>query len=229
MKLSLVMFKADGQRREFHLSKPISVLGRKTSCDLRIPLSSVSRQHCQVEVRGEKAFLRDLGSSNGTFYNNRRVQETQLNAGDRIKIGPVYFRVRIDGEPSGEEIQPMRTVLSDSAVGLASPAGEAMPGSVDVLDDSGFDPFAKPLEGEEEVIEEAELYDDEDEPVADVVGYHSESIGGSEDVEEDDDFADRWGMNEADDNDQDDEDFDFDFAGADDEEDAIEEIEIDEV
>ena len=41
MQVTLVMFKADGTRRDFPLKKDRIVVGRKNTCDLRIPLSSV--------------------------------------------------------------------------------------------------------------------------------------------------------------------------------------------
>ena len=81
----LVMFRSDGQKREFPLTHQTTILGRKNTCDLRIPLSSVSREHCEIEIRDDTLYLRDLGSSNGTFHNDERVQEAVLHAGDRIK------------------------------------------------------------------------------------------------------------------------------------------------
>ncbi|HEX7008766.1 MAG TPA: FHA domain-containing protein [Phycisphaeraceae bacterium] len=113
MNVSLVMFKADGTRREFPLTRPRTVIGRKNTCDLRIPLSSVSRQHCEIQLDGEQALLRDLGSSNGTFHNSQRVQEVVLAPGDEIVIGPVIFTVTIDGEP--QQIKPVRTILDSEA------------------------------------------------------------------------------------------------------------------
>lgn len=110
MNVSLVMFKADGSRRDFAVTKPRIVVGRTNDCDLRIPLSSVSRQHCEFRLEGEQFKLQDLGSSNGTFRNNSRIsQETLLDAGDEIVIGPVVFTVVIDGQP--DTIDPVRTVL----------------------------------------------------------------------------------------------------------------------
>lgn len=107
MNVSLVMFKVDGTRRDFPVEKDRIVIGRTSSCDLRIPLSSVSRQHCEVRVEGDQARLRDLGSSNGTYHNSVRIQEVTLKPGDEIAIGPVIFLVTIDGQP--ENLQPVRS------------------------------------------------------------------------------------------------------------------------
>lgn len=51
-------------------------------------------------VEGDRAVIRDLGSSNGTFVNKRRVSQTELGAGDLIAIGPFVFALRIDGSPA---------------------------------------------------------------------------------------------------------------------------------
>lgn len=107
------MFKANGTRHEFPLRKERTVVGRTNNCDLRIPLSSVSRQHCEISVADGKVKLRDLGSSNGTYHNSTRVTAATLKAGDEIVIGPVVFTVVIDGRPS--KLEAKRTVLADDA------------------------------------------------------------------------------------------------------------------
>lgn len=127
MDVSLVMFKADGTRRDFPVAKQRVVVGRKPDCDLRIPLSSVSRQHCEIRLDGEQLHVRDLGSSNGTYHNNVRVQEAVLSPGDHIVIGPVVFTVVINGEP--EHILPVHSDMnSDSgATSSATVASEHAP------------------------------------------------------------------------------------------------------
>jgi len=107
------MFNSDGQRKDFPIRKGVLTVGRKNTCGLRIPLSSVSREHFRIEQEDQKLILRDLGSSNGTFYNDQRVQEAELNAGDTIRVGPVTFIVVIDGRPA--EIEPIRTVLAEGS------------------------------------------------------------------------------------------------------------------
>ncbi|MEM9418319.1 MAG: FHA domain-containing protein [Planctomycetota bacterium] len=159
MEASLVMFKADGTRRDFPLRAGSLVIGRKNSCELRIPLSSVSRQHCEITVSGDQVKLRDLGSSNGTYHNSIRVQEAELSAGDEVVVGPVVFTLVVDGVPA--DINPVRTIVASAsshdsgatvspdqplaahdaevAVAADAQADEAMP-TVD-LDDDDTDPF----------------------------------------------------------------------------------------
>jgi len=107
MEVCLVMFKPNGQRKDFPLQNSRTILGRAESCDLRIPLLSVSRRHCEVNLTDEVVSVRDLASSNGTYVNNQRVTEAELKPGDRLVIGPIVFTVQIDGQP--EQIQPVKT------------------------------------------------------------------------------------------------------------------------
>jgi len=109
MAIKLIMFREDGARREFTLPPGPTTLGRKNDCDIRIPLSEVSRRHAEIVVDGHDATLRDLGAANGTYLNNRRIAEEDLDAGDQIMIGPVVFTVQVDGNPSDDAIVQIRS------------------------------------------------------------------------------------------------------------------------
>jgi len=106
MQAVLVMFRNDGERRSFSISREMTVIGRRQDCDLMIPLGEISRKHCRIIRDGESLRLEDLGSSNGTFLNGRRIQESALEAGDTIQVGPVAFVIQIDGVPAEDEMQP---------------------------------------------------------------------------------------------------------------------------
>ena len=106
MQAVLVMFRNDGERRSFSITREMTVIGRRQDCDLMIPLGEISRKHCRIIRDGDSLRLEDLGSSNGTFHNGRRVQESVMAAGDTIQVGPVSFVVQIDGVPADDEIQP---------------------------------------------------------------------------------------------------------------------------
>ena len=115
MDVTMIMFKADGKRREFPLRKPRIVVGRNNSCDLRIPLSSVSREHCEILIADDKIKVKDLGSSNGTYLNNNRIKEKMLEAGDELSIGRVVFTLVVDGEP--DAVEPVRSMIEKPASG----------------------------------------------------------------------------------------------------------------
>lgn len=107
MEVKLIMFKSDGQRKDFPIINPTTVIGRGENCDLRVPLLNVSRRHCELTLAGDVVKVKDVASSNGTFVNNKRVNETILNPGDRLVVGPVVFTLQIDGQP--EDIKPVKT------------------------------------------------------------------------------------------------------------------------
>jgi len=107
MGVVMVMFRADGQRRSFSITKDMNVIGRREDCDLRIPLSDVSRKHCRMIVNGETINVEDLGSSNGTFINGERIQKADLSAGDTLQVGPVIFVVQMNGFPADDDLQPV--------------------------------------------------------------------------------------------------------------------------
>ena len=119
MNVVLVMFK-DGERRDFPLSEPESILGRRQDCHLRIPTKDVSRQHCAVLIQNETVTAKDLGSSNGTFVNGKRIAEAELAAGDRLRLGPVTFVVQIDGEPAEIKPEDVGPLVTDAEPSLAA-------------------------------------------------------------------------------------------------------------
>jgi pSer/pThr/pTyr-binding forkhead associated (FHA) protein len=118
MNVVLVMFK-DNERRDFPLTEAKTVLGRRQDCHLRIPTKDVSRQHCAIIIKNEKAIARDLGSSNGTFLNGKRIAESELHPGDRLRLGPVTFVVQIDGKPTEPASEDAKST-AEPAVGAAN-------------------------------------------------------------------------------------------------------------
>jgi pSer/pThr/pTyr-binding forkhead associated (FHA) protein len=117
MQVVLVMFRGDGERRSFSVARDMTVIGRREDCDLRIPVGDVSRKHCRLVKDGETLKVEDLGSSNGTYVNNQRVQEAWLGAGDVIQVGPVQFVVQIDGLPSDDDLASQAAVAADETAG----------------------------------------------------------------------------------------------------------------
>ena len=100
MDVNLVLFKKDGNTRGFHLPSTVTVIGRRQESDLCIPLMVVSRRHCELNLEKGRLKIRDLGSSNGTYVNGQRVDQAEVNPGDKIRIGPVTFAVQIDNQPA---------------------------------------------------------------------------------------------------------------------------------
>lgn len=77
------------------------LIGRGEECHIRTSSPWVSRQHCIVRLAHQDVFLQDLGSTNGTLLNGKRVVgELPLQSGDRIQIGPLAFEILIHDRTS---------------------------------------------------------------------------------------------------------------------------------
>jgi transcriptional regulator with GAF, ATPase, and Fis domain len=75
-------------------------IGRDPSNHLWISDPALSRQHCLLTRKGDRFFIRDLGSRNGTIVNGMTVDELQLQHGDQIYIGSSVLKFLLAG---GEE------------------------------------------------------------------------------------------------------------------------------
>jgi len=81
------------------LSDGVTSVGRHDDCWIRIKSSQVSRRHCEIFESGGKLTIRDLGSSNGTYVNGKRVLGQQaLTVGDEVTLGAVTLRVAALGQ-----------------------------------------------------------------------------------------------------------------------------------
>lgn len=66
--------------------KPLS-FGRGEEADVKLPDERMSRKHFVVTPREGAFFVRDLDSTNGTYVNNARITEVELQPNDRLRAG----------------------------------------------------------------------------------------------------------------------------------------------
>jgi pSer/pThr/pTyr-binding forkhead associated (FHA) protein len=98
------------EKREIPITKEEFLIGRGDDCDLRLRLSSVSRHHCLLRVRGEEVTATDLGSINGTYLNGQRIRsQSALHSGDELQVGSYHFFLEV-GEGPGIEWRPQAGV-----------------------------------------------------------------------------------------------------------------------
>ena len=83
--------RSGGGRSSYPLNRDRTVIGREVSCHVMLNDNSVSREHSAILKVAEGYYLRDLGSSNGTYVNGQRIQECLLQNGDQVSIGNVQF------------------------------------------------------------------------------------------------------------------------------------------
>ena len=112
----------DGSTGDFPLGD-LTTMGRHPSNTIRLVDREVSKEHANIERMGRDFILRDLGSSNGTFVNGRRVAELRLRDGDEITLGASKLVFHI-GEASGSFSQ----VPGPPVGGATAPIPLANPG-----------------------------------------------------------------------------------------------------
>ena len=84
------------------VNKPQFVIGRLPECNLRIESKALSRRHAQIDVSDGLVTVKDLGSTNGTFVDGKRITEpVELKNGQMLKIGPLETTVQISAEMHG--------------------------------------------------------------------------------------------------------------------------------
>jgi len=81
------------------------VIGRDPACHLRASSPKVGPRQCALVVCADKVLVRELEASAGTFLNGRQIQgEQELHADDRLEVGPLAFGVRIEEDPTQDQV-----------------------------------------------------------------------------------------------------------------------------
>jgi serine/threonine-protein kinase len=98
MRVILDVIQGPLKGRQFVLDRPDSfIVGRSRFVHCPMPEDlALSRDHFMIEVSPPVCELRDLGSTNGTFVNNRRVDRARLSSEDMIAAGQSVFRVVLE-------------------------------------------------------------------------------------------------------------------------------------
>jgi hypothetical protein len=92
---TVVVYGPDGARpRTFRLAASMAV-GRAPECEIRLDDTYVSQQHARIFGKGDRWYVEDLGSTNGTFVNDQRLAApAQVEPGDRIRVGTTVLELR---------------------------------------------------------------------------------------------------------------------------------------
>jgi pSer/pThr/pTyr-binding forkhead associated (FHA) protein len=97
------------------LGRGVLVIGRDPQCDVRLDSICVSRRHCCLTEINGLVLVRDLGSTNGTWINGRRVESGHLRPGDELSVANFAFRV-VEGwyqDPSADPIDGTQVASLD--------------------------------------------------------------------------------------------------------------------
>ncbi len=91
----LVVVKSDTQTGLDFTVRDSTVLGRSQESDIQLEDPYASEFHFRLTAKDERLVLTDLGSTNGTYVNGRRVTApVDLNRGDSVQVGKTVMEVR---------------------------------------------------------------------------------------------------------------------------------------
>lgn len=79
-------------------------IGRKAGNDLVLADEKTSGVHCEIAPEGDRLVLKDLGSTNGTFLDGKRVTELVLTPGDVVTVGRLRVKFRDEQDSAAEDV-----------------------------------------------------------------------------------------------------------------------------
>lgn len=134
MSTTRLVLKKVPQGNEIAIVGSMSV-GRSEESTLRLLEGKPSRNHAVISTDGASAFVEDLGSTNGTFIDDRRIDphiKTKLNAGDRVRFdteefvfGDVAAAPPVDADKTQFRAPPPRKPETEAAAAAPAPAARA--------------------------------------------------------------------------------------------------------
>ena len=90
----LVFISRGPQRGELFTMQPMTTVGTDPTCTVVLQDSYMSSRHCEIKAEGGIWVLRDLKSTNGTYVNDRRVEQHELVDNDFIKVGQSVLKFK---------------------------------------------------------------------------------------------------------------------------------------
>lgn len=143
--------------RHVHLDEFPATIGRHPDCVIQLSLDRLSRVHARLDREGDRLMVSDLGSTNGTFVNHKRVTSaTRLQVGDILHLADHEFRLMTDQAPTeaGRSRTGEETVIGMAALPRDFPLH--MPAFFELLENERVTGFGQPIvtaEGEPFALE----------------------------------------------------------------------------
>jgi transcriptional regulator with GAF, ATPase, and Fis domain len=116
-KLRLLVISGPDQGKQLVLERGTYLVGKAPGCDLVLTDGAISRQHLEVQVRESGVLVRDLGSTNGSFFGGARFSEVTLFPGAVITIGATEVKLA-----TVERSQPLMPSASERFGQLLGPS-----------------------------------------------------------------------------------------------------------
>ncbi len=151
--LILTLAEKGGESKDLTFDKTEIRVGRVRDNDIVLPKGNVSKHHCRLLLQNGQLTVEDLGSTNGTYVNGRKIAETtSISTSDKVFVGD--FAIRVTGgvrtnEPQIGSGPPAYTASAPEAGSLSTalprrappPPPPPRPGSL-YGGDEGSGPFA---------------------------------------------------------------------------------------
>ncbi len=103
-RISLAVLEGKDKGRIFTVERPHVTIGR-SDADIIIDDQEISRQHVAIEMRGPRVVLKDLGSTNGTFVNDVKIAQCEIDNQGEFRIGGTKIMlILIDTE---KDLEPL--------------------------------------------------------------------------------------------------------------------------
>ena len=107
----------DGLETDFVLDE-LNTVGRHPKNNIRLNDREISKEHAIIERRGSEWWIKDLGSSNGTYVNTRRVSEARLQTTDDLLLGSMHLQFVLENpEDTKSSVKDLVTILPQDPAG----------------------------------------------------------------------------------------------------------------
>lgn len=157
----LVVRHGSSQNQEFPLLLSTNIVGREPINDVVFPDPEISRRHARIVSQVNNYYIEDLGSTNGTYVNGRRINSvTRLNNGDIIDLGE-SIRMTFVVEAADEEMPASPAAVESTPTPAVNSNNIPTPGEIPQSLDQALDDL--------EVVKTTALpaFDQKNDPLAD--------------------------------------------------------------
>ncbi len=121
---AIIVMSAGTQVAKHTVNSSPFVVGRDPKNGVALENVGVSRRHCQFTCENGRFFVEDLGSSNGTFIQGKRIRKAEVSNGDEVNVGKFTLLF----EDTGLDFLPVHGRAAGARPGAsAAPAGGAAP------------------------------------------------------------------------------------------------------
>src|SRR6266851_4846621 len=142
--------------QEIELIPDPQTVGRGSSCNIKIGDAGVSSKHAKIWCEDGVFFVMDLGSTNGTFVNDRDVDRQQLEDGDTITFGMTKAQFVAD-QPKPRAAPPAAAGRGAAASRARTPPPEEPPAKAGIVTDQPRRPAQPALRAEVKTQDEVEI------------------------------------------------------------------------